>query len=136
RQVPRYLDGARRQVLAADGVAVFVARRQLVEVEAAHAAIAAGEEALRGGQLANLLVGVRFDARHAKLAAQIEMPALREIENPLALEAELQKRSIRAERGRRAAQLEVQPVWPRFTAGDVAGQRRVADAREHVEGSV
>ncbi len=64
------------------------------------------------------------------------MPALREIEHALALEAELQERGIGAERRRRAAQLEVQPVRTRFAADDVARHRRVADAREYIEGGV
>src|SRR5688572_26482225 len=136
RQVARHLDRAGRQVLAADAVAVLVARRKLVELEAAHAAVAAGEEALRGGQVENLVVAARVDAGRAELGAQAKMPALREIEDALALEAQLHERGVGTERGRRAAQLEVQPIRPRLAADDVAGHRRVADAREHVEGGI
>ena len=64
------------------------------------------------------------------------MPALREIEDALALEAELHERGVGAERGRRAAQLEVEPVRPRLAADDVARQRRVADPRKYIEGGV
>ena len=141
RQVARHLDRAGRQVLAADALLLAVGRvdflrRKLVELEAAHAAVAAGEEALRGRQVDDFVLAVRLEVGRAELRAQVEVPAPREVEYALALEAELHERGVGAERGRRAAQLEVQPVGPRFATDDIAGQRGVADAWEYIEGGV
>ena len=86
RQVAHELDGAREQMFAADlfvdGVAVFVDtgvrrsasrglldRREVVDAEAAHAAIAAGEESLRRRETA----GARHRGR-ADVAAQQHVP--------------------------------------------------------------
>ena len=82
-QLPFQLDCADEEVATADVVAGRVLRRQLVEAEAANAVVAAGEEPLRRGQFGE----VRHFA-HAQFAAHAQVPQVRQVEDPFALEAE------------------------------------------------
>src|SRR5690606_34729866 len=81
RQIAHDFDAAREQMLAAHAL-LFLAdfRRQLVQAEAAHAALAARKEALRGGQLGEIR-----DAAYAQLAAQVQVPQIRHVEDAFAL---------------------------------------------------
>jgi hypothetical protein len=82
-------------VLTADAVAFLVAGGKLVQAPAAHASLPAREETLRGRQTERFV-----DTARADLAAQVQMPALGEVEDALALQAQLDEGCIGAERAR------------------------------------
>src|SRR5690606_2251671 len=99
-------------------------RAQLVEREATHAAIAAGEEALRGGQFRELVHPAR-----AELAAQADVPgARRDRPDPLRVAVEAQVRGVGTERLRTAGQLDVIGGFADPAGQEVRRQARIADA--------
>src|SRR5690606_12122258 len=69
-QPPLDLDSAGDQIATADAVAGTVLGREFIQAEAAHAAVAAGEEALRRRQV----LEVALQPARAELTAQTQAP--------------------------------------------------------------
>src|SRR5262245_23223544 len=128
RQQPLDLDRCRGEVFTADGIAIGIAWRQLIEAEAANAAVTTGEESLRGGQVAEV-----SDPARAELGAKSQIPHLAQVIDSLTLRAKLQERGVGTERARRASQFRVEIVGTRASPRDVTWQRCEADTRDDQE---
>src|SRR5262245_47964118 len=98
------LETARRERRAADDLAVCVDGAEFLERVAAHAVVAAREEAHRGWKLFELALG-----RGAGLAADDEALAAGRGPDPFALRDGLRERRVGKNRVERAAHLERQP---------------------------
>src|SRR5215475_2967308 len=73
-------------------------RRELVVGEAAYAVVAAGEEAVHGGHVVEVL-----DEGGADLIAQQQVPLAAQVEDPLGLQVQLHEVGLRAERAVRGS---------------------------------
>src|SRR5688572_13928286 len=109
RKVPLQLESPRQQVAAADLVAVGVDRRQLLVAVAAHALVAAGEEAVLRRQLLEIA-----DDAGADLGAHVDLPVVVQLEAAIVGDVDAREVRVGAELARRRQHL-----------GPEAGRQRI-----------
>src|SRR5262245_54950394 len=103
REAALQLDGSGQQVASAHLVAVRIDGRELLVAVAAHALVAAGEEAVRGGQLLELA-----DRARAELAAHVDPPLVVEPEEVVVRDVDAREVRVGAELLRRSEELDAE----------------------------